>query len=96
MSATPPKDIQRWEETRQRGKWNYVFLNGMLAWGVPMFVVMTFFVNKRADRPLTAGLIALSAVLWATGGFCFGFVTWTIFEKRYKKYLAAQGIPPKL
>ena len=58
--------------------------------GAPMFFVMTFFVNRRADRPLTPEILAVSAVLWALGGFLFGLTIWTISERRYQKFLATQ------
>ena len=84
------KDLQRWEKTRQRGKWKFILFNGVLCWGAPMFFVMTFFVNRRADRPLTPEILAVSAVLWALGGFLFGLTIWTISERRYQKFLATQ------
>ena len=94
MNGQIPKDIQRWEETRKRGKWNFILVNGVLAWGVPMFAIMTFFVNKRPDKPLTLGMLAVSAVIWACGGFCFGLAMWAFSERRYQKYLAAQNQSP--
>jgi hypothetical protein len=87
MNPEMPKDLQRWEETRKKGKWPFVLLNGMLAWGLPMFAVMTFVVNRKADRPLSPGLIAISAVVWALGGCCFGLAVWTMSERKYQKYL---------
>jgi hypothetical protein len=90
MSNTP-KAIERWIETRKRGKWNYVLMHGVLAWGIPMFAVMTFVVNKREDRPLTPGMIAISAALWAVGGLCFGLAMWAVNERSYRKHLASQG-----
>ena len=89
MNAELPKDLRRWEEMRKKGKRNFVLVNGLLAWGLPMFAVMTFFLNKKSERPLTAGLIAISAVLWAIGGLCFGLTIWTISERKYQKHLRA-------
>ena len=93
MNNELPKDIQRWEETRKKGKFNYVLVNGLLAWGLPMFVVMTFFVMRKKDEPLRPDLVAVSAALWALGGLSFGWVTWMISEKKYQKYI--RGSDPK-
>lgn len=40
------KDVKKWEITRQKGMLIYVLKNGIMAWGVPMFIVMGFIVNK--------------------------------------------------
>ena len=100
MNNDLPKDIQRWEETRKKGKLNYVLINGLLAWGLPMFVVMTFFVMRKRGEPLRADLVAISAVLWTLGGLVFGLTIWTVSEKKYQKYLRESDSkdpgPPKL
>src|SRR5262249_8159751 len=100
MGNDLPKDIQRWEETRKKGKANYILVNGLLAWGLPMFVIMTFFVLRKKDEPLRLDLVAISAVLWGLGGISFGLATWTMSEKKYQRYLResppGDGGPPKL
>jgi len=100
MNNELPKDVQRWEETRRKGKLNYILVNGLLAWGLPMFVVMTFFVLRKKDEPLRLDMVAISAVLWTIGGLAFGLSIWTVSEKKYQKYLRESqpkdGGPPKL
>ena len=83
-----PRSLQKWAETRQKGKWRFVCITGVLAWGLPMFVVMTFFVNRRTEVPLTPGRIAVSAILWIIGGFFFGLSTWALSERKYRKYIS--------
>jgi hypothetical protein len=89
MSPEMPKDLKKWEMTRQKGKTKFILLNGIVAWGIPMFVIMTFVVNRQRVR--TAGLLLLSAVIWALGGVCFGFAIWTISERKYQRYIAAKN-----
>ncbi|NLS94468.1 MAG: hypothetical protein GXX96_20110 [Planctomycetaceae bacterium] len=91
MSAEMPAELKRWEATRKRGRGRYVVTTGVLAWGVPMFAVMTFFVNRRPGVPLSPAWIAFSAVLWAFGGALFGFVMWRFWEKRYMDFVTAQN-----
>lgn len=93
MDAKMPKNLQKWAITRQKGKRRYVLQTGVLAWGVPMFVIMTFIVNRRPDEPLTMGLIAISAVIWAMGGTGFGLATWAWAERRCLKYLTPDTHP---
>lgn len=91
MNSDLPKDLQRWERVRKGGKWRFFLLNGMISWGGPMFIIMTFVFNRNPDRPLTPLLIGLSAVLWASGGLLFGVVVWSISERRYQKHLATRS-----
>lgn len=90
MTPELPKDLQRWEKTRQRGKWKFILFNGVLCWGAPMFFVMTFVLNRGGDKAATPGLIAISALIWTLGGMLFGLTIWTISERRYQKFLATQ------
>ncbi len=85
-----PKELKKWEITRQKGKAKFILLNGVLAWGLPMFIVMTFFLNRRPDQMLSLTTVFVSAIIWALGGALFGWMAWTWAERRYKKYLAAR------
>jgi hypothetical protein len=93
MNPEMPKDLKKWEVTRQQGKAKYILLTGVLSWGLPMFVVMTFVVNRRRDETLSTGMIVFSAIMWAVGGALFGWSMWSISEKRYRKYLATRPPP---
>jgi len=90
MKTEMPKQLQRWEKVRQKGRLRFILLTGVAGWGLPMFAVMTFVVNRRPDSPPTPSFILVSAVIWALGGAVFGLSMWTISEKKYQKYLAGQ------
>jgi len=91
MNTEMPKDIKKWEITRQKCKTKFILLNGVVAWGIPMFVIMTFVINRERARTDPAWLLLLSAVIWAIGGACFGFAIWTISERKYQRYIAAKN-----
>lgn len=93
MSPEMPNDLRKWETTRQKGRTQFVLLYGVLAWGLPMFVVMTFFLNRQRDKPISSGMILISVVIWAIGGACFGLAMWAISERKYQKYLASKESP---
>lgn len=84
-----PKELKKWETTRQAGKKKFILFSGVLAWGLPMFVVMTFIVNRRPEVVLSSAMILLSAAIWALGGALFGWLMWMMSERKYQKFLAA-------
>ena len=82
------KQFESWKRQREKGKKNYVLYNGVLAYGLPMFIVMTFFVNKPESGSMSFWLLAANLVLWAVAGLIFGLGTWHAFEKKFNKELA--------
>lgn len=60
----------------------YVLVNGVLSYGLAMFVAMTFFVHR--DK-LSVGFIGLSAVAWTIGGALFGVLMWFVQERQFRK-----------
>lgn len=88
MAEELPKDLQRWQTMRQKGMTRFILVTGIFSYGLPMFVIMTFVVNRRPDQPLTALRIAISAVIWTLGGAAFGFIMWKLNEGRYQRFLA--------
>jgi hypothetical protein len=74
-----PKEQERWARSREKGMLAYVFLTGVAAYGVPMFVAMTFLFH---DSKLS---VAQSAALWLSAGAVYGMATWFVQEYRYRK-----------
>ena len=81
------KQFEKWTNLRKKGKTNYILTNGLLAWGLPMFVVMTFVVNKPETGYISLGMMAINALIWALAGLGFGYFTWVASEKSYEKEL---------
>ncbi len=72
-------EFERWARTRAQGKYRFVLLNGVLAYGVPMFVIMTFMIpHPMFTKPE-------SALLWLLTGAGYGIATWLMQEHRYRK-----------
>jgi hypothetical protein len=81
-SATPNTT---WAVTRQMGKRRFVFQRGLLAWGIPMYVLMVVLpaINGRVE--LTVFSYLWQACLWGAAGALFGLVIWHFSEKSFLK-----------
>ena len=84
------KELARWSTMREKGMLMFVLINGLLAWGAPMFVVMTFivpnFVGAHSRLP-----VAIAALIWACAGLFYGVAVWLWQEHRYRKAMEAPG-----
>ncbi len=76
-----PQQLEKWRVIRGKGKQRFVLMN-ILAYGLPMFILMTF-VFRRGE--INAAFIAVSAIIWAIGGAIFGAVMWYFQERQYLK-----------
>lgn len=74
-------ELERWARTRLQGMRRFVLFRGVLAYGVPMFVIMTFVI------PHPKLSTTQSAVLWLLTGVGYGVAMWLLQEHRYRKAL---------
>lgn len=77
-----PEQIEKWREIRGKGMLRYVLVGGVLSYGLAMFVVMTFVVNR--DK-LSTSFIGISAIAWSIGGAFFGLAMWFVQERQFRK-----------
>lgn len=77
-----------WDEIRVKGRAHYVLRGGLLAYGLPMFLMMTFLVPGTAVAPgtsLTLKSVAISAAFWAVAGIGFGLIMWQVWERAWHR-----------
>lgn len=89
MNSEMPKEIERWETTRQGGMGKFILLRGALFFGMIQFIVS---VSTYASPRNALALFALAAVCAFSGAF-FGWGMWSVMETKYEKYLASQKRP---
>lgn len=90
-------DMPRWSETNQetwsavraRGQTRYLLVNGVLAWGMPMFVLMAggpVFFGFPYDAEPSLSYWGWQALLWATAGVMYGLWMWSANEASYQRF----------
>lgn len=80
--------IVRWEQTRARGFLRFVLIRGVVAYGLPMFLTLTFVVHPERRTPL---IIAISVIAWGIGGALAGGLMWHFSERGYRRAVSNQG-----
>jgi Flp pilus assembly protein TadB len=87
MTTKMPRSLRHWEITRETGRTKFILIDGILRWGVLMFILMTFCVEpQRWHTPLTAKSVIVSACIWIVAGAVFGWLVWMSSERKYKKF----------
>jgi hypothetical protein len=85
----PERRHLTWGETRRQGKWRFVVFNGVIRWGLPMFLVMAcapvyFGLPYRAEP---AGYYWVwQSLLWIGAGFAYGLGVWLTSERCFLKH----------
>ena len=79
--------FKAWETTRAKGKIHFFLINGVLSYGLPMFIMMAF-INKPFADGFTSSAAIVHYVVWPIAGLLFGVIMWYVAEYKYKKELA--------
>ena len=78
--------IDTWYREAAKGKARYILLRGLLGWGLPMFIIMTFVfpaMNGSADDPYNVSRLLRGLVVWGVGGVVFGWWLWFFAVRKY-------------
>lgn len=78
------KEFQRWLERRRHGVWPYVWKQGVLLYGLPMFVITSVLLHRQGQP---AWLLGVSLLFWLSGGALFGWLLWRVNEWRFRRVL---------
>lgn len=87
------KALHEWNKMKALGKRKYIWINGVVKWGLSMGIFMPFigqmidegfilysFTNYNFIRRLIICLI-----IFPIGGYIQSSITWRIYEKKYEK-----------
>lgn len=74
-----------------KGPRRFIFIYGVLLWGIPVFCVMTglewFHHPIRLEGVRLVSWLIISLGLWCLAGYVFGWVQWRKIERRaWRRY----------
>lgn len=76
--------FEKWQKIREKGKWNYIIIYGVLLWGISTAIL--FSIIFPLIKGETSWLIfPLSLVIFPIGGMGWGCSMWLYMENAYKK-----------
>ena len=78
-----PKQVERWARIRQMGRTRYIWLHGVLGWGLTVGVVWAVIMAASRGWDRLPILLALAVIGFPIGGYFFGVVTWKTSEKQF-------------
>jgi hypothetical protein len=83
-----PRQRERWQQQRAKGKKHFVIYRGILGWGGIMFVSMSaldyyslFGWTLTFDSAYASKLV-LNLILWPVAGLVWGIWVWESLERR--------------
>ncbi len=80
-----PERMKQWREQRAKGRARFVLVQGVLSYGLPMFVVTSAVPVVLLGRPMpTPVALTIGGVLWAVGGVVFGLTLFWVHERNYR------------
>ncbi|MDE0955579.1 MAG: hypothetical protein OSA07_03825 [Pseudomonadales bacterium] len=79
------KKYSAWAETRAKGRNRYIIFNGVLLYGVPMFIFSVFIINRPIEEGYSILNMAQSLGIWLFAGLVIGINTWFNNERQFRK-----------
>lgn len=73
----------RWERTRERGEKRFVWVNGVLAWG--LLTAALFSVGMIMFGGSHIAIVPIAFLVFPAGGYFWGKIVWRITESQYAK-----------
>ncbi len=91
MKESEKRFVSYWKATRQKNKWKFAFVHGVIGWGTITAVILFLLMwgldhsfKTDLDSPTWNNIIktGLSPYL---GGIFYGLAIWGISERRFKR-----------
>ena len=86
--AADLKKFARWEKTRARGRTQFIWVNGVLMWGVLTGVLWSLAMPVMQPEMSFLKLLPLALAGFPAGGYLWGVLVWRAMEKKYQDAIA--------
>ena len=73
----------KWERTRARGEKRFVWVNGVLGWG--LVTAALFSIVMVMFRDSSIAMVPIAFLVFPVGGYFWGKIVWRIAEGQYAK-----------
>jgi hypothetical protein len=80
---------ERWEKARDFGRWPFIWIRGVVGWGVPWAILMLAWRWWDTGQPPALPNILILVIVAIGGGLVFGAFMWWRAERRYQRWLAS-------
>jgi hypothetical protein len=93
MATTGKQQLKKWAKTRQMGRTRYIWLYGVIGWGLAtgvLWAILMAFLNGRDRLPM---YFVLGVIIFPIGGYFFGSWTWAKLEEKFRQ-AEQDSIPP--
>ena len=78
--------IDRWYREAAKGKARFILLRGVVCWGLPMFIIVTFLfpaIAGSAGASHSISSLLRGLVVWGGSGAFFGWWLWFFAVKKH-------------
>lgn len=86
MEQAVSEKMKQWQKERQQGIVSYVLKIGVVSWGVFMLFVMSIMPILIGKKSFELSQFFTDMCLWAIGGALFGYFSWFLSEREYRKH----------
>ena len=79
------KQRAKWKQTRARGMWRFILLNGILLFGSALIISTSIFDYFFSYNGLRLQDLYIKAPIYFISGLVFGLIVWFYGEYQYQK-----------
>lgn len=90
-----PHELQRWARTRELGRPRYIWLYGVVFWGLTAGLLWSIIMATFQGWNRWPVLFVTAMVVFPIGGYFFGTTMWNKMEAKYEGTIAKESAGPQ-
>ncbi len=91
MAKMTEKQHARWAITRQRGRFRFILILGVLIWGIGTAVLFSIFMAAQRGFDHFVWDLGLALILFPIGGYFWGSWMWRFNERQFAESRQDRG-----